>query len=567
MVMSAVTTTRSFQPPGPGAWELDQTHFVRPLTPFFSELFAEPFTRGFREGTRRYGMLLDVLVPTTVHGFGYMQARAVGAPAGATKPPPKLVFKALQRLHPEMRRRIATSRLVFAGKTWREDLRRWDEQVKPASNRIHRELQSVDVCALGVAELERHLVACRDNAAHMISQHHRFTAACLIPVGDYLAQVGGWTGAPTGDLLALLRGASPVSNGVASGELAELADAIRASTPAAALLESDTAPREILEKLRGMQAPLGELAERYLAAVSYRIMGYDIADLCAIERPEMLVKAVRAMADPGARRRGEERVAALTAEVRARVPADRRAAFDELLAEARLVSRLRDERGVHSDAWATGLMRRAILEVGRRAVAADLVDDAGLLIDATFAEILDFLHGRQAVSVARLRERARWRTTAIPADAPPWLGAPPAPPPPPEWLPPHAARLARAVNTYLESLFQESGRTSDDRIIRGLPVSGRTCEGIARVIRGPEEFSRLEPGDVLVTRATSAYFNTVLPLLSALVTDRGGQLSHAAIVAREYGIPGVVGTKVATSQIPDGARIRVDGDAGEVTLL
>jgi rifampicin phosphotransferase len=59
----------------------------------------------------------------------------------------------------------------------------------------------------------------------------------------------------------------------------------------------------------------------------------------------------------------------------------------------------------------------------------------------------------------------------------------------------------------------------------------------------------------------------VLPLLGALVTDRGGQLSHAAIVAREYGIPGVVGTKVATTQILDGARVRVDGDAGEVTLL
>jgi rifampicin phosphotransferase len=87
------------------------------------------------------------------------------------------------------------------------------------------------------------------------------------------------------------------------------------------------------------------------------------------------------------------------------------------------------------------------------------------------------------------------------------------------------------------------------------------------VIHAPDEFSRLEQGDVLITRATSAYFNTVLPLLGALVTDRGGQLSHAAIVAREYGIPGVVGTKVATTQILDGARVRVDGDAGEVTLL
>ena len=59
----------------------------------------------------------------------------------------------------------------------------------------------------------------------------------------------------------------------------------------------------------------------------------------------------------------------------------------------------------------------------------------------------------------------------------------------------------------------------------------------------------------------------VLPLLGAIVTDRGGQLCHAAIVSREYGIPGVVGTKEATRLIPDGARVRVDGTKGEVVVL
>ena len=59
----------------------------------------------------------------------------------------------------------------------------------------------------------------------------------------------------------------------------------------------------------------------------------------------------------------------------------------------------------------------------------------------------------------------------------------------------------------------------------------------------------------------------VLPLLGAIVTDRGGQLCHAAIVAREYGIPGVVGTREATSLIEDGDRVRVDGTTGEVHVL
>ena len=72
---------------------------------------------------------------------------------------------------------------------------------------------------------------------------------------------------------------------------------------------------------------------------------------------------------------------------------------------------------------------------------------------------------------------------------------------------------------------------------------------------------------MLVTQCTQEAFNLVLPMLGALVTDAGGCLSHPAIVAREFGIPAVVGSLDATRLIADGARVRVDGDAGEVTLL
>ena len=103
--------------------------------------------------------------------------------------------------------------------------------------------------------------------------------------------------------------------------------------------------------------------------------------------------------------------------------------------------------------------------------------------------------------------------------------------------------------------------------MRGLPASPGLYEGTARVLRGPQELERLRPGDVLVAPATSEAFNVVLPLLGALVTDHGGLLAHAAIVAREFGIPGVVGTREATRIIPDGARVRVDGRSGDVRVL
>jgi len=99
------------------------------------------------------------------------------------------------------------------------------------------------------------------------------------------------------------------------------------------------------------------------------------------------------------------------------------------------------------------------------------------------------------------------------------------------------------------------------------PVSPGVYEGIAKVILSTKDFDRLEKGDVLITKNTSAGFNVVLPIIGALVTDRGGILSHAAIVSREYGIPGVVSTKTATQLIKEGSRVRVDGDSGEVTVL
>jgi len=116
-------------------------------------------------------------------------------------------------------------------------------------------------------------------------------------------------------------------------------------------------------------------------------------------------------------------------------------------------------------------------------------------------------------------------------------------------------------------MHRTSEAPHEERRLRGLGASGGVYEGPARRVAGPSEFDRIVQGDVLVTESTTEAFNILLPLLGAIITDSGGLLSHSAIVAREYGIPGVVGTRDGTGNIPDGARVRVDGDAGEVTLL
>ena len=101
--------------------------------------------------------------------------------------------------------------------------------------------------------------------------------------------------------------------------------------------------------------------------------------------------------------------------------------------------------------------------------------------------------------------------------------------------------------------------------VAGFPGAPGVVEGIARVIRSPEQGDRLQPGDVLVTTVTNVGWTPLFPRAAAVVTDLGAPLSHASIVARELGIPAVVGTGNATMRLRDG--VRVDGERGTVEVL
>jgi pyruvate,water dikinase len=104
-------------------------------------------------------------------------------------------------------------------------------------------------------------------------------------------------------------------------------------------------------------------------------------------------------------------------------------------------------------------------------------------------------------------------------------------------------------------------------IIKGVGTSPGRVTGVARVIRGPEEFDQMQPGDILVAKITTPAWTALFALASGVVTDVGGPLSHSSIVAREYHIPAVLGTGVATERVRSGQRVTLDGDAGVVTIL
>ncbi|MGI8794833.1 MAG: PEP-utilizing enzyme [Acidimicrobiales bacterium] len=397
----------------------------------------------------------------------------------------------------------------------------------------------------------------------MCYQHHRFNVAALFPVGDFAVQVAGMLGADPRSLLAVLDGYSPIS-AVASDELAPVIEAIRGDAEAQALLTGAGDAAKRLEVLRSRSAEVND----YVRTVGARLLdGFDVVSPTQFERPEHLLGRIAAALQPttdDARTRSD----AFAANLRSQLTAEQQPVFDELLGDARAVYRLRDERGLYSDVTAIGLLRYALLDAGRRLADEGRLSNPELALDATVDELIGLLTGGSEPTEATLAER-RTRRQALTAAGPPrYLGPPPPAPPPVDQLPPPLARMMGAVGFTIEGILgQLDAAAGDARTIQGIAGNTGTVEGTARVISGFDELDRIEPGDVLVVPSTSEAFTAMLHLVIGIVTDHGSFVSHAAIIAREMGIPAVVGTVDGSRRIPDGARIRLDGATGEVTIL
>jgi pyruvate,water dikinase len=524
------------------------------------------YESGFREGFARYGAMLDTIEYASIHGFVYIAPRPLGAPKDAKGPPPKLLLKLLCALHPALRGRIKQARRVLDERLWRVDRARYMDEERPRLEETLEAFGRRDLTKLTDAELAAHLDEIHRTVRSAIFDHFRYAAAAMLPVGDFVVHVVDWTGCSPSDAIALLNGSSPESL-EALDVLGDLADAVRRDDEVRNLVAGSTPATEILAALPRRPPPVGPAAERWLARVGPRIVtGYDLLELTAGELPELLVATLRARMDDGARSAPAANGAA--SELRARVPEAHRAMFDELLAEARHAHVLRDARSV-TDFWGLGLARVALCEAGRRLAEAGRIERPEHAFDLSAPDLLALLRGESRDVARELAKSAEWRASISTRDVPDVLGPPPGEPPPAEWLPAPAARIARAFTTYIDAMNAKSskGAAAGPGVLRGVPAGGGRRVGTARVVLGPRDFGSVERGEILVARVTNPAYNILLPLLGGLVTDRGGALSHAAIVAREYGLPAVVGCGDATSRVRTGARLEIDGDRGTVAVL
>jgi len=108
--------------------------------------------------------------------------------------------------------------------------------------------------------------------------------------------------------------------------------------------------------------------------------------------------------------------------------------------------------------------------------------------------------------------------------------------------------------------------SAPDSLVDGIAASPGSFTGPVRVVMDETQFDKIQPGDVLVCPATSPVWSVVFPVIGALVTDTGGLLSHPAIIAREYHVPGVVATGDGTARLHDGETVTVNGSTGRVSM-
>jgi pyruvate,water dikinase len=275
---------------------------------------------------------------------------------------------------------------------------------------------------------------------------------------------------------------------------------------------------------------------------------HAVVSLDWVHAPAPLPGAADGPAAVGHARAVEARQAAEAAARAALAGSPRRPrAFERLLADAQHIVPIREEQ-VAELTLPWPVMRRAVLRIGEALAERGVLNDPEDVFFLAREEALAGLAGKAQARAVDVVTRRRLRAEQARLVPPVLVG-----------------HLARPLRRFWDSYPRMFGADpSDDAIVSGVPASAGRVTGPVRVIRGPDEFDRLQPGEILVAPLTAPAWTPLFARAAAVVTDVGSPAAHASIIAREYGIPAVVGCVDATSRLRDGMVVTVDGGTGNV---
>jgi phosphohistidine swiveling domain-containing protein len=453
----------------------------------------------------------------------------------------------------EARARLRTAMLELGEK--------WEHQYLPEIERSLEELGSANLFTLSMPALCAHLDTVCARFARLFELHFLILMPAREAMSTFVETYRDLLGGGSLDAYRLLGGlpTKTVECGKALWQLSRLA----LRTPdVCRILQSEPVSTVVpaLGRSRGSAEFLAEL-DAVLGSYGHRTDSVSIRHESWLENPAPVIATIKGClpqpesADPAlaSGRAACEREAAVEAARQRLASYPRRVIeeFETVLAAAQVGSMLSEENTHYINFRGLYELRRVILEVGRRLVDGGMIagqDDVWLF---TLAEVQDAMGAYPEVDLhalagERRAEMARWAGV----QPPPFLGA---------TGPVESASGAGAQPSSV-------GGGTELGILCGTAGSPGTARGVARVLRSIADADRLRPGEVLVTEQTQPSWTPLFTMAAAVVTDTGGVLNHAAIAAREYGIPAVVGVTGATAQIRDGDVVEVDGETGVVRV-
>lgn len=565
--------------PTEGTWEKDTSHLCEPLTPIAETMWVPPLEAAFRDVVSTFGLLIDGMDFRCFGGELYSHAIPPGGKEGAA--PPWWLMGLVSRLLPTFRRKVRTARHAVDTGVPDRTIDRWYDEWKPELIDRIDELRRADLDAVDDGELLAHL----DALSGLFTDAHRIHFTLFVPylmgVHRFVDLAGELLGWSTSEALSLLDGLSDASS-APTQDLRAVAATV-AAHPDAARIVVDWSGEPLDDVLRALDrhgaAEASAAIARHLDRFGCRVTAFDPGRPTIDERPGLVLGLLRDLVVDGA---GPEELAAALEQRRTAAEAEMAAAVDgrglgpeqrqqlhDALAGARRVWPVREDNLTYTDAMPAGLVRRAMLEVGRRLVASGVLRRADDACWLELDEVRQLLQGGSLVGgelpAERVLRRRAERAWVRAHPGPVTLGAPPEDPPDLRALPEAVRQTTGAV---LWAIEQEFSHATDDGsgAISGTPASPGRYTGPVRIVRGDGDFGSIRPGDVLVCPITTPAWSLNFGRIGALVTDAGGALSHAAIVAREHGLPAVVATGRATADLRDGQLVTVDGTSGTVTL-
>lgn len=541
-------------------WMLDGGHYPSPMSPMGASFYLPALEAGASEAFHNWGLLLDGIENTTVGWRVYTKPVPLGGKSGPA--PPWWLMGILARVVPPIRRQVRKAREAF--ETGRPDdvIRRWWEEWRPEFKEEISRLQSIDLAALDDGDLLQHL----DDVLDFVTRGQRIHFELFPPYMVATAELVrfceselGWTKTRATELL---NGLSTMSSEPAR-RLRELAHTARSRPGTAAVLTKDDVT---LDELRSADEVFSRSLDEYLKDFGVRATAYDVLAPTVGEQEHLILSAIESEADYDPARverdQTEAREQALR-EAHETLAEDhpKRARFEELVARIEQAYPVREDNIVFTDNAPVGLVRLTALEIGRRLSDRNLIDEPGHVLFLTIDEARESLRsGVARHDIVRTRRGEReWSLRNPPV---PSFGEDPGPPPDMRAMPEGVKRLMDALGFFME---QDMSAEKGDGL-SGTPASAGSYTGPARVILSEEQFHEVAPGDVLVCPITTPAWSVLFGRIGGLITDTGGLLSHSAIIAREHGIPAVVGTGSATWKIQSGEEITVNGTSGEIEI-